>query len=62
MERESTATTMPWSNLKASVVVPLANLRSWCMSVPYPTPKLAWQKAPGSATGGSGKDSVASLR
>ena len=31
------------STLKARVVVPLANLISWCMSVPYPVLKFSRQ-------------------
>jgi len=35
--RESTETMMPSLNLKARVVVPLANLTSWCSSPPPQT-------------------------
>lgn len=56
VDRESTDTIMPWSNLNARVVVPLANFTVWFESAaPHADAKLLRQKCAGSATLGISK-------
>jgi len=52
VDRESTDTIMPWSNLNARVVVPLANFTVWFESAaPHADAKLLRQKCAGCRIG-----------